>query len=92
MAQVFLLLAYPEVMGVSMDLTEVPDEELKAEARRREREAAKARAEAQLREAQLAWEMEEAKDAEFARGIGITYEQFEEAENYIREKIWAERG
>jgi hypothetical protein len=73
------------------DLTGVSDQDLVRESNRRYRLKEEERQREQHARYMQALADEEARDREFAASIGITYEQLEEAENYVRQKVDEER-
>lgn len=74
-----------------MDLTSIPDSEFRQELERRSRAREKADQERRHQEYLRVLEEKEAKDKEFAAGIGITWEQFQSADDYIRDKVYEEQ-
>lgn len=69
------------------DITSISDAEFRREASRRERAAREARHLEQVERWRQEHEAQEAKDREFAAGLGITWEQFQAAEDYLSDKF-----
>jgi hypothetical protein len=79
--------AFLALIDPAPDLSRVSDEAVEREAMRRVGARTAAREAIRRREEQLAREMEDAKDAEFAAEAGITYDQYQQVESYVRNKI-----
>lgn len=74
-----------------MDLSSLTEKELQAEVMRRHEIKERERHLEEIERYRAERAAEEAKDREFAASIGITYEQYEDAESYVRNKIWEEQ-
>ena len=72
------------------DLRTIPDDKFRAEASRRDRETRERLHKEQVEEARRQRERADAKDAEFAAKVGITFEQYMQVEEYVRDKVYEE--
>jgi hypothetical protein len=81
----------PGGVPVLPDITQVPDKDFQAEANRRQR-AREAAYEAELRDKYRKERMaQEVKDRAFAAQTGITWDQYEAVEDYVRDKVYEEQ-
>jgi len=74
-----------------MDLTSVPDPEFQFEANRRSQLKAKEYQEQLADRYRREREAKEARDREFATEVGITWEQFQEVDAWVRDNVYEEQ-